>query len=530
MKKLFLMIALGLGPALLAQGPSVTPAYLSRSGGRLSGALTGTSASFSGAVNAAGFSVGGNPFGTVNLNDWSNAGAAVGYVASCQRIVSNACVSWGPSPQAASAWASLVSGTNTTMAAVVGSGASITPFGSGIIQATAEYVAVPTIGQTYYCALFPNAGGGIMETAAFANDCNLNYGAGGVSGSTLTIPNLTALYSLNLQTPSTAGSTHNYSSPPVNFNGSYWNGSVPCSETWSIQDLIGTGATPTEALTFHYTQCGAGTEISPAVNIPYRVTAQSFAGIGSALTGVGNPGNFIAVTWNPTVTFLAQANTTNAFTITLAGNVTGSTLSGSAAGQYLAFKICQDATGSRTFAWPTGFASATPVFPSPLTCTSESFFWDGSNAQPLAAAEITGSSLSAIWYGPTGSAPATPASGYLAAWFDTSGVLEVENSSGGITSTMLPVTDTTFTNATTAIGAGACSASATTVTVTGLSTSMVPIISPSTDVSGSTGWGASGGLVIDAWPSAANTLSYKICNQTSSSITPAAVTWNVSAR
>jgi hypothetical protein len=49
-------------------------------------------------------------------------------------------------------------------------------------------------------------------------------------------------------------------------------------------------------------------------------------------------------------------------------------------------------------------------------------------------------------------------------------------------------------------------------------------------VSGSTGWGSSGGLVIDAWPSASNTMSYKICNATASSITPGAVTWNVGAR
>jgi hypothetical protein len=37
--------------------------------------------------------------------------------------------------------------------------------------------------------------------------------------------------------------------------------------------------------------------------------------------------------------------------------------------------------------------------------------------------------------------------------------------------------------------------------------------------------------VIDAWPSATNTMSYKTCNQTSASITPgASVTFNVSAR
>jgi hypothetical protein len=92
------------------------------------------------------------------------------------------------------------------------------------------------------------------------------------------------------------------------------------------------------------------------------------------------------------------------------------------------------------------------------------------------------------------------------------------------------IANTTFTNATTAIAANSCSASAATVTLTGLATTSVLLITPSTDVSGSTGWGSTGGLAIDAWPSAANTMSYKICNATSASITPAAVTWNAGAR
>jgi len=104
------------------------------------------------------------------------------------------------------------------------------------------------------------------------------------------------------------------------------------------------------------------------------------------------------------------------------------------------------------------------------------------------------------------------------------GVLPVAN--GG----RAAIANTTFTNATTAVGGNSCSASAVTVTMTNLATSSVLLITPSTDVSGSTGWGTTGGLVIDAWPSAANTMSYKICNQTSGSITPAAVTWNVGAQ
>lgn len=93
----------------------------------------------------------------------------------------------------------------------------------------------------------------------------------------------------------------------------------------------------------------------------------------------------------------------------------------------------------------------------------------------------------------------------------------------------LAIANTTFTNSTTAIAANSCSASASTVTMTGMATTSVIFITPSADASGSVGWGSSGGLVIDAWPTA-NTLNYKICNATGSSITPGAVTWNAGAR
>ena len=91
------------------------------------------------------------------------------------------------------------------------------------------------------------------------------------------------------------------------------------------------------------------------------------------------------------------------------------------------------------------------------------------------------------------------------------------------------VADTTTTVGTTAVAANSCTA-ATAVTMTGVTTSMTFSFTPTTDISGVTGWGSTGGLVIDAWPTA-NTLNYKVCNQTASSITPSAsVTFNVSAR
>jgi hypothetical protein len=156
--------------------------------------------------------------------------------------------------------------------------------------------------------------------------------------------------------------------------------------------------------------------------------------------GTGQAGQYTSVSFSSTPTFTASSTTNNAWAITLTGNVTSSTLASSAAGQFLAFKVCQDATGSRTFAWPTGFSAAVTVFPTASTCTEQAFFWDGSNAQPLGPAQVSGSSLSALWYGPTGTAPGTPPSGFVAAWFDsTDNALKAKNSAGIVTAAVNPV-------------------------------------------------------------------------------------------
>jgi hypothetical protein len=85
------------------------------------------------------------------------------------------------------------------------------------------------------------------------------------------------------------------------------------------------------------------------------------------------------------------------------------------------------------------------------------------------------------------------------------------------------------TTGTSAVAGNTCTADLGPITMTGLATTSSILFSPSTDVSGITGWGATGGLVIAPWPTV-NTLHYKICNQTGTSITPGSVTWNVSAK
>jgi len=91
------------------------------------------------------------------------------------------------------------------------------------------------------------------------------------------------------------------------------------------------------------------------------------------------------------------------------------------------------------------------------------------------------------------------------------------------------VADTTVAISSGTQGANSCSTAAT-ATMSGLTTSMVALVGYIGSPAALRGWGSTGGMVFQAWPSAANTLSWMVCNQTSSSITYSAITFNVGAR
>src|SRR5579863_3198378 len=97
-----------------------------------------------------------------------------------------------------------------------------------------------------------------------------------------------------------------------------------------------------------------------------------------------------AVTFSATPTF--DASKGNFQSITLTGNVTSSTLSNAVAGQYLDFKVCQDATGGRLFTWPANVKGAGPIPAAASACFAQPFLFDGANANAVAApAPITAS-------------------------------------------------------------------------------------------------------------------------------------------
>jgi hypothetical protein len=112
-----------------------------------------------------------------------------------------------------------------------------------------------------------------------------------------------------------------------------------------------------------------------------------------------------------------DASQCNAFGLTLGGTtVTSSTLLNAKAGQSLTFTIVQDATGGRSFIWPTNLLSVCPVNPAAHTSTAVTAVFDGINAN---ATSCTTSDVATLIAGPTRSAPGTPSTG-LACWFDSS--------------------------------------------------------------------------------------------------------------
>jgi hypothetical protein len=66
-------------------------------------------------------------------------------------------------------------------------------------------------------------------------------------------------------------------------------------------------------------------------------------------------------------------------TITLTGNVTSPTTSNPLSGQRTVFNICQDGTGSRTFAWPAGFKGTMTIGSTASKCNVQEFYYDGTS-------------------------------------------------------------------------------------------------------------------------------------------------------
>lgn len=98
--------------------------------------------------------------------------------------------------------------------------------------------------------------------------------------------------------------------------------------------------------------------------------------------GTGNAASYTTVSFSATPTFTcgsATAGTVDVFKLTLTGNVTSATLTGCTTGQAITLVICQDGTGSRTYAGPTTVKNFPTINSTANYCTSASGRYDGTN-------------------------------------------------------------------------------------------------------------------------------------------------------
>jgi len=127
------------------------------------------------------------------------------------------------------------------------------------------------------------------------------------------------------------------------------------------------------------------TDTGSLITIPGAVTLSGNAQFADKLFQIAT-----ATIFSATPTFNAEIQ--NHFVITLTGNVTSSTLSGTVTAGYtelITFVICQDATGSRTFIWPTNIKGAMTIGSTLSTCSAQEFRYDGTNAYALSSG-VTG--------------------------------------------------------------------------------------------------------------------------------------------
>ncbi len=93
--------------------------------------------------------------------------------------------------------------------------------------------------------------------------------------------------------------------------------------------------------------------------------------------GVSQASSAQAVAFTATPAFNAAAY--NQFSMTLTGNVTSGTITNGYFGQVVSFSISQDATGSRTFAWPGNILSAPTISAAANSTTNVLAVYNGTN-------------------------------------------------------------------------------------------------------------------------------------------------------
>ena len=233
----------------------------------------------------------------------------------------------------------------------------------------------------------------------------------------------------------------------------------------------------------------------------------------------GSSTNVLSIQGTAVTTGVLRSSSITATAIASSGAPTGTPTTGTGsvtAGTYYAKVVSVDGNGNTT----TGGTESAAVT---LSGTGEiAWSWTA----------VTGAASYQLWVGTASGSEntyvAVSGTSYTQTAALTSGTMPTVNTTGsGVFAgpvTAGPVYQ--FTVGTTAIGANSCTTAAT-ISMPSVTTSSVFVITPSSSSAGITGWGSSGGLIIDAWPTA-GTFNWSVCNQSGVSVTPSAsLTFNV---
>jgi hypothetical protein len=302
------------------------------------------------------------------------------------------------------------------------------------------------------------------------------------------------------------------------------------NETLTIYNPFATTGLTQVALNAGAAQCSGGT---PLLTIATGATANSGVDCVGQYYVVTSAGNYIAQAYN------GGNGGNGGLALNSAGCLTWTSTTQSYNYTSQDTKLCRTAAGVVSM-------GSNPLLPNVMTTIGDMIYGGTAGAAtrlagPTAATQYL---LGSIGTGSAAQAPAwstlaglgivqatatTTVTTYVPIATTTAGLY----TPGAITASMLPgslaVADITVAVTGATQNANTCS-SATTATMTGLTTAMVVISGYSTSPSAATGWGSTGGMVFQGWPSAANTLSWIVCNQTASNITYSSIIFNVGAR
>ncbi len=116
----------------------------------------------------------------------------------------------------------------------------------------------------------------------------------------------------------------------------------------------------------------ASSNLSDSASLAKLSSSNVFTAQQTAPNFVGVIGSESDITFSATPTFSATVNLNY---LALTGNVTSSTLAAGKNGQSITFVVCQDATGSRTFAWPANVRGGMTIGSTASKCSSQMFIY-----------------------------------------------------------------------------------------------------------------------------------------------------------